>query len=205
MTVILSNADMILHHPGEEHRRWAENIKAESQQMKKLTEDLLSLARAEDTQRRQVLERVDLSYLATDSVLSFEPAAFETGRSLSYQVTEGIFTLGDPAGLSQVFEILLDNAIRYSSAGGKIFLSLEAAGKWARLSVSNTGQEIPQEEIPHIFERFYRGDPARQEAGSHGLGLSIARSVVQAHKGKIWAESHRGKTDFFVLLPCIKP
>lgn len=203
LTVILSNADMLLAHPGEENTRWAENIKAEAQRMKALTQELLSLARSDDETRRPVMETVDLSYLVTDSVLSFEPAAFESGHALFYDVAPGLSLLGDAAGLSQLCGILLDNALKYASPGGVVRVRLEAAGKTVRLSVSNEGEPIPAQDLTRIFERFYRADPSRHGEG-HGLGLAIARRVAELHKGKIWAESGDGVNTFTVALPCGK-
>lgn len=205
LTVILGNADMILSHPEGDQRRWAENIKAESERMKRLTEELLSLARTEDPERVPVREHTDLSYLVTDCVLSFEPAVFESGRELHYEVAEGLSAVGDPAALTQLVGILLENAIKYSTPGGTVAVRLEPSGRWARLSVANTGEPIPPEDLTRIFERFTRGDPSRHGDGGHGLGLSIARSVVEAHKGKIWAESREGLNTFVVLLPGGKP
>ena len=204
LTVILSNADMILSHPEEQPRHWAENIKAESVRMKHLTEELLSLTRSEDAQRKPVLQRVDFSYLVTDSILLFDASVFESGKALSYDVEEEIHVVGDAPALSQLLEILLDNAVKYSPEGGTIALRLETAGRNAKLSVSNTGQPIPEQDLPHIFERFYRGDPSRQSTGGHGLGLAIARSIVEVHKGKIWAECRNGLVIFTVSLPCEK-
>lgn len=203
LTVILSNADMILAHPGESELRWAENIKAEALRMKALTGDLLSLARSEDPAGSVPAEPVDLSCLVTDCVLSFEPAAFENGRSLTYQTAPGLTLSGDPAGLSRLCGILLDNALKYSRPGGKICVELEPAGRSARLSVSNEGEPIPPEELSRIFERFYRADASRHSEG-YGLGLAIARQIAERHKGKIWAESCEGTNTFRVLLPCTK-
>jgi len=203
LTVILSNADMLLAHPGEENTRWAENIKAEAQRMKALTQELLSLARSDDETRRPVMETVDFSYLVTDSVLSFEPAAFESGHELLYDVAPGLSLLGDAAGLSQLCGILLDNALKYASPGGVVRVRLEAAGKTVRLSVSNEGEPIAPRDLARIFERFYRADPSRHGEG-HGLGLAIARRVAELHKGKIWAESGEGFNTFIVALPCGK-
>lgn len=203
LTVILSNADMLLAHPNNGNTRWAENIKAEAQRMKALTQELLSLARSDDETRRPVMETVDFSYLVTDSVLSFEPAAFESGHELSYDVAPGLFLPGDAAGLSQLCGILLDNALKYASPGGTVWVRLEAAGKSARLSVSNEGEPIPPQDLTRIFERFYRADPSRHGEG-HGLGLAIARRVTELHKGKIWAESGEGVNTFTVALPCGK-
>ena len=140
----------------------------------------------------------------TDSILLFDASVFESGKALSYDVEEEIHVVGDAPALSQLLEILLDNAVKYSPEGGTIALRLETAGRNAKLSVSNTGQPIPEQDLPHIFERFYRGDPSRQSTGGHGLGLAIARSIVEVHKGKIWAECRNGLVIFTVSLPCEK-
>ena len=147
---------------------------------------------------------MDFSYLVTDSILLFDASVFESGKALSYDVEEEIHVVGDAPALSQLLEILLDNAVKYSPEGGTIALRLETAGRNAKLSVSNTGQPIPEQDLPHIFERFYRGDPSRQSTGGHGLGLAIARSIVEVHKGKIWAECRNGLVIFTVSLPCEK-
>ena len=98
-------------------------------------------------------------------------------------------------------DILLDNARKYSAPGGETTVSLrrEGAGK-CRLKVSNPGPEIPAGELEKIFLRFYRMDKARSRDGSFGLGLSIAQSIVDQHKGKIWAESRGGRNTFTVEL-----
>lgn len=96
--------------------------------------------------------------------------------------------------------ILLDNACKYTDSEGFILLSLSASQDKARLCVRNSGESIPAEELSHLFERFYRVDQARsREMGGYGLGLSIARSIVEHHRGKIWAESSKEKgTAFYV-------
>lgn len=203
LTVILSNADMILTHPREDPERWAQNILAEAQHMKGLTQDLLSLARSESSDCSPVLETVDLSYLVTDSVLSFEPAAFEQGHELLHEEEPDLTVQGDASALSQLCGILLDNALKYSSPGGSVRVSLKAAGKLARLTVSNEGIPIPKEDLTRIFERFYRSDPARHGEG-YGLGLAIAQRIAEQHRGKIWAESANGVNNFTVTLPCRK-
>lgn len=203
LTVILSNADMILTHPREDPERWARNILAEAQHMKGLTQDLLSLARSESSDCSPVLETVDLSYLVTDSVLSFEPAAFEQGHELLHEEEPDLTVQGDASALSQLCGILLDNALKYSSPGGSVRVSLKSAGKLARLTVSNEGIPIPKEDLTRIFERFYRSDPARHGEG-YGLGLAIAQRIAEQHRGKIWAESANGVNTFTVTLPCRK-
>ena len=109
-----------------------------------------------------------------------------------------------PALLKELAEILLDNAQKYSRAGGCTWVELRRRGRGrCLLSVSNEGEEIPPGELANIFKRFYRGDSARSRTGSFGLGLSIAESIAARHKGKIWAESKNGVNRFFVELPCL--
>lgn len=203
LTVILSNADMILTHPGENPGRWAQNILAEAQHMKGLTQDLLSLAQSENSANSPVMETVDFSYLVTDSVLSFEPAAFEQGHELLHEEEPGLLVTGNASGLSQLCGILLDNALKYSVPGGAVKVSLKGSGKLIRLSVSNEGEPIPPEDLTRIFERFYRSDPARHGEG-YGLGLAIARRITEQHRGKICAESNEGINTFTVTLPSAK-
>lgn len=206
LTVILSNADMLLTQPAQGQRRWAENIKAEAWRMKSLTEELLSLAKLENGGAGLVFQKVDLSYLVTDSILLFEAAAFENGKTFSYEVEEGIFVAGDPAALSQLAGIFLDNALKYGREHSEIAVRLTASekGRYALFSVTSQGDAIPKEELPRIFQRFYRRDPSREETEGYGLGLAIAREIVESHKGSIWAESANGTNIFSVLLPRMK-
>lgn len=201
LTVILSNADMILSHPGEDVSRWAENIKAEGSRMKELTQELLTLARSDDGSSRPLFEEVDLSYLLTDTVLSFEPVAFENERELLYDdIAPDVRLPGDRSALAQLCGILVDNALKYSSPGGKIWVRLQGQKNSARLCVENEGEPIAPEDLERIFQRFYRADPSRHGEG-HGLGLAIAQRVAQQHRGKIWAESEGGINRFIVQLP----
>ncbi len=200
LTVILSNTEMILRHPEGDGRRWAENIQAEGARMKSLTQALLTLARADAGGSRPQAQRVDLSFLAAGRALSFEPVVYESGRTLECQVEEGLWVWGDPEGLARLADILLDNAVRYAPAGAKIRLELKGLGRWARLTVQNPGDPIPQEELDRLFQRFYRSDPARS-AGGFGLGLAIARGIVEEHRGRLWAQSSGGENRFTAQLP----
>ena len=101
----------------------------------------------------------------------------------------------------QVLDVLLDNALKYSAPGGTVRVSLKRHNRCCLLSVASPGEPIPRENLKNIFQRFYRGDKARAMNGSYGLGLAIAKSVVDSHKGKIWAESQDGYNIFHVLLP----
>ena len=205
LTVILSNAELLEAAPLEERpARWADNIHSEARQMKTLVEEMLTLARADNMVRPTVMEPVSLSDVAADCALSFEPVAFEAGKVLDYQLAENITVLGERDKLRQVVSILLDNAIKYGADGGTIRLSLEKTDRQARLTVSNPGQPIPPEQLPHLFERFYRADASRGEKSGFGLGLSIANSIVREHKGTLKAESDAVSTRFIFMLPLKK-
>jgi signal transduction histidine kinase len=109
----------------------------------------------------------------------------------------------DPERMTQVLGNLVSNALRHTPSGGTISLSAEPVGdKTLRLMVEDSGSGIPAEDLPHIFERFFRGDRVRERTGSSGLGLAIARSIVEAHGGSITAESAEGQgTRFLITLP----
>ena len=148
-------------------------------------------------------EPVDLSRLVSDALLPFEPVFFESGLALETEIAEGIAIQGSPDHLRQVVEILLDNAGKYGE--GTVSVRLErAGGKSCLLSVASRGASISKEDLRNIFKRFYRVDEARSRDGSYGLGLSIAEGIVQAHRGRIWAESEGGINTFFVRLPVDK-
>ena len=188
LTVILSNAEL-LEDAGLESRpaRWADNIHSEARRMKKLVEEMLTLARADNAGPTVILTEVSLSDTAADSALAFESVAFEAGKTLEYQIGEGITVLGDPDKLRQLIAILLDNAIKYGREGAPIQLTLERTERHAVLAVTNTGDTIPPEQLPHLFERFYRADASRGEQSGFGLGLAIAQNIVKVHKGAIRA------------------
>lgn len=204
LTVIMSNAEL-LHDPqwDTEHRsQFAYSILTMSRQMRDLVEGLLELARADNGQIRKAMTHLDLSKLIQEALLPFEPVLFERNLVLESQVEPGIFTTGNERYLGQVVEILLDNAAKYS-APGVVQLQLRRQGRaQCLLRVSNPGLPIPEEERERIFERFYRTDQARSRDGSFGLGLSIAKSIVQEHGGKIWVESNDSGNCFCVQLPC---
>jgi len=205
LTVILSNAELLSALPLEERpARWTDNILSESRLMKRLVEEMLTLARADHLSQLPVLSEVSLSDAAEDCALAFEPVAFEAGKPLEYTVTEGVTVLGDRDRLGRLVSILLDNAIKYGAEGGTITLSLEKTERQARLAVSNPGQPIPAEQLPKLFERFYRADASRGEQSGFGLGLSIAAVIAREHKGTLRAESDETSTRFIFTMPLKK-
>jgi signal transduction histidine kinase len=200
LTVILSNAELLESTPLEERSaRWADNIHSEARQMKSLVEEMLTLARADNMAPAAPFTEVSLSDVAADGALAFEPVAFEAGKGLEYEITEGVTVSGDPDKLRRLISVLLDNAVKYGS--GTVRLSLQKTDRQARLTVSNPGDPIPPEQLEHLFERFYRADASRGEKTGFGLGLSIAETVAEEHKGTLRAESDTVSTRFtFTML-----
>ena len=203
ITVILANSRILLSHPGStiaSQEKWIRYIQEESQRMKELVEDMLFLAKSDASAAEIPKSRISLSDLVWNCLLPFESVAFEHRLELKEEIAPGLCVLGNEPQLKQLVMILLDNACKYTDSEGFILLSLSASQDKARLCVRNSGESIPAEELSHLFERFYRVDQARsREMGGYGLGLSIARSIVEHHRGKIWAESSKEKgTAFYV-------
>ena len=201
LTVILSNAELLEQTElPDKPARWTDNILSEAGRMRSLVEEMLTLARADNMVRTAVMAEVSLSDVAADCALAFEPVAFEAGKPLEYQIADGTLVLGDGDKLRQLISILLDNAIKYGADGGTITLSLQKTDRQARLTVSNPGDPIPPEQLGRLFERFYRADVSRGEKSGFGLGLPIARTIAEEHKGTLRAESDAGSTRFIYTM-----
>ena len=200
LTVILSNVELLESElPTGENLRWLGNIEAESQKMRTLVEELLTLERSE-TMDSPVFAPVSLSEIALDEVLRFEPLAFEAEKPIEDALQEALTVLGEEQQLHRLLSVLLDNAIRHGLAGQPIFVTLRQDGSRAVLSVSNAAESMRAEDLSRLFQRFYRADSARSEAG-FGLGLPIARAIVHQHGGELTAEYREGRLCFTALLP----
>lgn len=208
LTVIAADVAILKRHPERtiaHQSQWVESIEAESAQMQGLVEDMLVLAStdAQNGAAASQLERIDLSKLVRAHVLQFEPLAYERSISLSDTIEEGIFVDGTSGGIQRLISVLVDNAFKYVNEHGAISIELANQDGFAVFSVSNTGVPIPPEDLPHLFDRFYRSDKARTrtENQSFGLGLSIAQEIVHRLKGTIQASSSEENTTFTVKLP----
>ena len=206
LTVILTNAELLQSpaQPDTAREKFGENILAASRQMRGLVEDLLELAKVDGGLVEKAMEPVDFSRLICEALLPFEPVFFESGLLLESQIAESIVVQGSPIHLRQVADILLDNARKYTAPEGQVEVRLcRAGGKTCLLSVATPGDEISGADLKNIFKRFDRMDESRSRDGGYGLGLAIAQGLVEAHSGKIWAESERGVNTFFVRLPLL--
>ena len=209
LTAILADASILAREPDKtvrEQQMWLDGISSEAERMRRLTEDMLSLAQADAGQEAApAMVRVDLSQLVERACLQFEPAAFERGLVIEDGIEPGIEVMGSADKLEGMVKTLLENACKYGAgSGAPVTVGLRCQHGSALLSVGNGGDPIPPEDLPHVFERFYRSDKSRVQDGeslSFGLGLAIAKSTAELHKGSIKAESGAGGTVFSVSLP----
>lgn len=198
VSVVSANAELLSRELGD--NRWLANIQYENERMGMLVGQLLDLARTENVTPQ--MERIDLSRLVAGEALPFESVAFEKGLSLTSNITQGIAVDGSSTQLKQLTSILLDNAIRHGRADSEVRLVLTKEHNMAALSVINNGDEIPLQQREQIFERFYRMDTARNgDDGHYGLGLAIAKAIVNAHHGHIQVLCYNGFVEFLVHLP----
>ncbi len=205
ITVILANAGILLGHKDStirEQQKWVEYISAEAGRMKELVENMLFLTRSDTEGNHTVRSSVNLSDVVVSCLLVFESVAFESGLKLNGEVAPELYVNGNEGELKQLVMILLDNACKYTEEKGSVTVILERSQDKVRLSVNNTGDGIRPEDLPHLFERFYRADKSRaRNQGGYGLGLAIARQIVVNHKGKITVESNpKNGTTFRVQL-----
>lgn len=202
LTIIAASADVLAHEEGTPNK-WLTIIGEQVVRMQSLVHDLLRLAEVENAGRVMPLATIDLSRAVLRAALPFESAAFDSGTAFEIDVPDGITTNGNAEALEQMTRILLDNAFKYAGAGGAVSVGLMPSGGRHILTVYNTGAGIPEGDRDRIFERFCRGDASRsRETGGFGLGLAIAKSILDAHGGKIAVESDGAEwTRFVVTLP----
>jgi heavy metal sensor kinase len=205
LAAIRTEVEVALAGPGvtPEQERLLGSVLEECARLTRLTEQLLTLAREDAKGGAAVREPVDVAALVATVAENLHPLAEAKGITLQVKIGGHPEVAGDAAQLRQVFYNLLDNAIKYTPAGGKIEAGIEARPMGAVVTVRDTGIGIPSEHLPHLFERFYRVDRARSRAeGGTGLGLSIVRSIVASHGGDVGLVSAPGEgTTFTVKLP----
>jgi signal transduction histidine kinase len=166
--------------------------------MTALVEDLLELARIEADRFAPTREPLDARTLLTDVAREWGSRAETRAASLVVENGEGIVLVADRRLLRQALAHLLDNALKYGPRGGEVRLSARPVPRGAELAVSDQGPGIPPEDLPRVFERFYRVEKGRsREAGGTGLGLAIVKHVAEAHGGRAWVDSRPGKGAVF--------
>lgn len=206
LAVISTNVDVLLANDTDtikNQSKWLFYIQSEVERMGKLTNDLLYLTRMDYSDAKAIFSKVNLSDAVESVILTMEAVIFENSIFLDYDIKPDLMVIGNLEQLKQVAMILLDNALKYTNPNGKVNISLKKNNNNAVLSIKNTGKGIPPENLSKIFDRFYRVDKSRsRESGGYGLGLAIAKAIVEQHKGRISVASILNDvTTFTVEIP----
>lgn len=202
LTVILSNAEMLSNtdfaSSAEQQSTRISFIKSESQRMKNLVEKMLQLTKYDTVLKSESLTRVDFSFIVNNSLLTYEPIIYDKGKELISNVENGIYINGDTDVLTQLINILLDNAIKYSFEKSQITATLTCTAKRKVIfSITSIGPPISPSDYQAIFQRFYRAESSK--ASGYGLGLSIANTIVTNLRGKIWVNSDGVSSNTFYV------
>ena len=203
VAVIMSQSEYALAHPDdpEINRQALEKIYSQSRKMRGLISRLLFLARADGGRQQIQAEKMDISLCAEESAATLADAAANKKINVSVEAEEGIYINGDGTMISQMFTNLISNGIKYGKQGGWVKVRIKTDRTWVTVRIDDNGRGITPEELDHIWERFYRGEDSRAE-DSTGLGLTIVKWIVEAHKGSISVVSRPGEgTCFKILLP----
>ena len=204
LSIVVSHLELALRkeRSAAEYRESIETALRGAERMRAVVEGLLTLARADAGTLALAKDRVDLRAAVEETVAMLSPTAAER-RVTFLAALEPATVVGDRDRLRDLVTNLLTNAIRYNREGGRVDVGLRVEAGQAVLSVSDTGVGIPSQDLPHLFERFYRVDKVRsRELGGSGLGLSIAKWIVEAHGGTIGVVSQEGEgATFAVRLP----
>ena len=187
LTIIDADTEILSMDFGE--NEWLGDIRAQTRRLFELTSDLILLSRMEEEQSAAVqLLDFPLSDVVEETIQSFQNVAKAQGKSFMVDIEPMISFCGDEKSIRKLITVLLDNALKYTPSGGEIRCALKRQKSSVQFWVYNTAETITKEQIPYLFDRFYRTDASRNsETGGYGLGLSIAQAIVLAHKGKIGA------------------
>jgi signal transduction histidine kinase len=209
MTTIAGYLDGMLDGtiPAQDQKACMEIVSCEVKRMSRLVRSMLEISRMQSQGvEESQLSRFDLGDLTAQALLTFESKIRTKKLHVTADLPEKPFyTVAHKDGITQVLHNLMDNAIKFSNDGGDLTVSLQKEGAKLHLSVKNTGEGIPKEELPLIFDRFHKLDKSRSaDPNGVGLGLYIVKTIVGAHGENIWVESHGGETVFTFSLPYVK-
>jgi signal transduction histidine kinase len=203
LSVMLSSLDILEMEDEEKNEisaKMVANLKEEVKRMTGLVGDLLTLARSDSDDPNISFEVFDLRPIAERTIHTFEGHAASKNIQLGLDISTAITIFGNKDRITQLLYILLDNAIKYSKESGSVTLSITMEKNMVTISVKDNGIGIDEKDLTHIFERFYRVDKARtRQQGGHGLGLSIAKWIVDIHDGRISVESKIGEGSIFIV------
>lgn len=198
LTLILTNLEILEAENGK--NEWVDDMRFEGMRMTELVNRLVTLTRMDESDGTMEKEKFNISNILQDILMEFQTLADVRGRKLYANVDPGVEYLGDQQAISQLFSILMDNALKYCDEGGEIRVSLKKK-RSIEIRVENTFADVKDTKLDRLFDRFYRSDQARTGSGSFGIGLSIAKSIVEKHKSEIRAyEASDHEIGFEVIL-----
>lgn len=204
LAVIKTNLEIVLDNPNEtveSQLKWLKNIEIEHTRMTKLVEDLLTLSRADTGEQSLFTSTFLLDETAQVAINTFQSVCKQKELDLTHNIETNILFCGDEKRISQLIIIFLDNAVQYTQPKGSISFELHKKENEIKISVQDTGAGISKEDTTKIFERFYRANNTRQQnPDGSGLGLSIAKWIVEQHKGKICVDSKLGEGTIFSVV-----
>ena len=199
ITVISTSLRVLEMETGKQ--KWIDKAQAQTEKLTALVNSLVTLSRMDEEDSPLKVEPFAISEAVGETAESFRDFALSKGHDLAVDIAPGLTYCGDQYAVSQLVSILLDNAVKYATADSPIAVTLEKARRGVRLRVSNGCDPLPEKELNKLFDRFYRADPSRNAAtGGFGIGLSIARSIAEGHKGSIHARQADGRIEFVVEL-----
>ncbi len=188
---IISSDNDVIEMTGEKSE-WTESIRTQVHRMDGLINDLILMSRLEETRDKPVSGEVGIGELVTDKLADRKALLDQKNIHVEASVRREAVCTGDAKNIARLLDTLLDNAVKYTNAGGEIGISLTRDGKKIRFSIENTCENIPEGDLGKLFDRFYRADDARTRktgtVGGYGIGLSMADAIIRQHRGKIRAE-----------------
>ncbi len=199
LTVILANNNILMSHKEdtiEEQMTWIESTAEESANMKKLIESMLFLARADEGKQKFDMSEINLSEIAEKLILHYDPIAFENNVEMIAEIDDEVVVKSNEGQVTKLFQTLMDNAMKYTDSGKAVTIRLQKKDRTIKFSTENPGF-LSEEDIEHIFDRFYRSDTARTDNG-FGLGLAIAKSVADSLSSKLYVECKNDTVKFTV-------
>ena len=203
LAIINADADVLEMDIGGDNE-WLDDIKKQTKRLTELTNDLIYLSKMEEGNFNLVIEDIDLSSIVASQAESFKARAATGGIDLKASIKQDVHIRGDKKTIEELVSILMDNAVKYCPGGGVIDIRFTSGAKNAQIDITNdTNEDIPQKDLEHLGERFYRTDKSRNsDSGGHGIGLSMASAIVSSHGGKISFAKRREKSlSVNVLLP----
>ncbi len=199
LAIISADAEVLEYE--NEDNEWLLSIKNQVKRLSELTEKLVFLSRMDEGSTKMAETDFDLSDRMIEVCDTYRPVAEASGKRYETDIEPGIHMKGDRENITQLLNLLLDNAFKYSDDEGKVWVSLHMKGKKRVIEVCNTVDSIEKGELDHLFERFYRADDSRSsETGGHGIGLSVVAAIAEAHHGRARAYSSDGKSVVFSVI-----